>query len=238
MALSREGIRNLVGIIGNVISFCLFMSPLPTFIAIWRAKSVQKFKPDPYLATLLNCAMWVFYAMPFVHPDALLVGTINGIGFVVELAYVIFYFSFAGMKKRKMITVALSVGLAFMVFIIAITMIVFHTTTYRSLIVGTICVVLNVVMYASPLTIMSQVIKTKSVKYMPFWISFTNFVNAVIWLVYALIKFDLYVAIPNGLGTFFGATQLILYSTYYKSTNWDEDDDKPSNIEMPTREIE
>ena len=32
--------------------------------------------------------------------------------------------------------------------------------------------------------------------------------------------------IPNGLGTVGGLIQLILYATYYGSTNWDEDGDE------------
>jgi len=35
-----------------------------------------------------------------------------------------------------------------------------------------------------------QVIKTRSVKYMPFWLSVTNFLNGATWTAYAAIKFD------------------------------------------------
>ncbi|EPS63243.1 hypothetical protein M569_11543, partial [Genlisea aurea] len=47
--------RTIVGIIGNVISFFLFLSPVPAFIRIWKNKSVQSYKSDPYIATILNC---------------------------------------------------------------------------------------------------------------------------------------------------------------------------------------
>lgn len=67
----------------------------PTFYKIWQEKSVQHFKPDPYLVTVLNCAMWCFYGMPFVHPDSLLVVTINGFGFFVEIAYITMFFVYS-----------------------------------------------------------------------------------------------------------------------------------------------
>ena len=35
-----------------------------------------------------------------------------------------------------------------------------------------------------------QVIRTKSVKYMPFSLSLANFANGIVWSIYALIKFD------------------------------------------------
>lgn len=39
------------------------------------------------------------------------------------------------------------------------------------------------------------VIRTKSVKYMPFGLSLCNFLNGLIWLVYALLKFDPYILV-------------------------------------------
>lgn len=64
-------------------------------MTIIRAKSVQAFKPDPYVATLLNCAMWMFYGLPIVHPDSLLVITINGAGLVIETIFIVIFFTYS-----------------------------------------------------------------------------------------------------------------------------------------------
>ncbi|CAI0398815.1 unnamed protein product [Linum tenue] len=50
--------------------------------------------------TLLNCAMWSLYGMPFVKPDSLLVVTINGFGFFLELIYVAIFLIFSPWVKR------------------------------------------------------------------------------------------------------------------------------------------
>ncbi|KAK2453507.1 Nodulin MtN3 family protein [Trifolium repens] len=58
----------------------------PTFYKITKKKDVEEFKTDPYLATVLNCAFWVFY----------------GIGLVFEFVYLtifIVYVKKAGRKK-------------------------------------------------------------------------------------------------------------------------------------------
>ncbi|KAM7479919.1 hypothetical protein LguiA_028132 [Lonicera macranthoides] len=230
--LHGEDIRTIVGIVGNVVSMFLFLSPLPTFIKIGKAKSVQAYKPDPYLATVLNCGMWIFYSLPFVHPDSLLVLTINSMGLSIELIYVIVFFIFANWDKRRKIIMALFIEIIFLTIVILITMIFFHTTKSRSMIVGIVCVVFNIIMYTAPLTVMRLVIRTKSVKYMPFGLSLCNFLNGFIWLVYALIKFDPYILIPNSLGTASGLIQLILYGTYYRTTTW-EDDSKPAEVQLP-----
>jgi len=39
------------------------------------------------------------------------------------------------------------------------------------------------------------VIKTKSVKYMPFFLSLANFMNGVVWVIYACLKFDPYILV-------------------------------------------
>uniref|UniRef100_A0ACD5VN71 Uncharacterized protein n=1 Tax=Avena sativa TaxID=4498 RepID=A0ACD5VN71_AVESA len=64
--------------------------------------------------------------------------------------------------------------------------------------------------------VQGKVIKTKSIEYMPFFLSLVSFLNSVCWTSYALIKFDLHVTIHNGLGALFG---LVLYACYYKSTS-------------------
>ena len=39
------------------------------------------------------------------------------------------------------------------------------------------------------------VIKTKSVKYMPFFLSLASFMNGVVWVIYACLKFDPYILV-------------------------------------------
>jgi hypothetical protein len=83
---------------------CLYR---PTFWRIYKARDVEEFKPDPYLATLLNCALWVFYGIPVVHPNSILVVTINGIGLVIEGIYLTIFFIYADAKKRVSATALL-----------------------------------------------------------------------------------------------------------------------------------
>ncbi|CAL5444654.1 hypothetical protein CsSME_00053332 [Camellia sinensis var. sinensis] len=236
--VGTDGIRTIVGVIGNVISLFLFLSPVPTLFKICKSKSVQEFKPYPYVATVLNCAMWIFYGLPVVHPDSILVVTINGVGLLIEIVYVLIFLTYSNWPKRKKILIALLVEVIFMAIVVFITMTFLHTTKARSTLVGLLCIVFNIIMYTSPLTVMRSVIKTKSVKFMPFYLSLANFCNGLVWLIYALLKFDPYITIPNGLGALSGAIQLILYATYYKTTNWDDDGPlESSEVQLSNRNI-
>nr|UJT76400.1 bidirectional sugar transporter SWEET6b [Hemerocallis fulva] len=229
--VSADTARTIVGIIGNVISFGLFLSPLPTFVKIVKKKAVEDFSAIPYLATLLNCMLWVFYGLPVTHPHSTLVYTINGIGLVIEGAYLITYFIYAPPNGRCKVLKILAGELVFMAAVILGVLLGAHTHHKRSLVVGILCIIFGTCMYASPLSIMKLVIQTKSVEYMPFFLSLAGFLNGVCWTAYALIKFDINLLIPNGLGALFGLAQLILYFCYYSSTP--KKTSKPE-FELPT----
>ncbi|XP_022754189.1 bidirectional sugar transporter SWEET4-like [Durio zibethinus] len=212
-------IRNVVGITGNVISLSLFLSPVPTFVQIWKKGSVEQFSPAPYLAALINCMVWVIYGLPMVHPNSILVVTINGAGSAIEVVYLALFLIFCHEKrKRSKVLLIMVVELIFIAVVTILVLTVVHTHKSRSLVVGIIAILFNIMMYAAPLSVMKLVISTKSVEYMPFFLSFASFLNGVAWTTYAFLPFDPFIAAPNGLGTLLSLAQLLLYATYYKST--------------------
>ncbi|KAL6497463.1 Bidirectional sugar transporter sweet5 [Orobanche gracilis] len=128
--------------------------------------------------------------------------------------------------------IALLVEFVFIAAVVLITLSCLHGTTSRSLLVGILCIVFNIGMYTSPLTIMKRVIKTMSVKFMSFYLSLANFANGIVWSIYALIKLDPLSSVPNGLGSLSGLMQLVLYATYYNTTKWDEDESPHTETEL------
>ncbi|XP_073042268.1 bidirectional sugar transporter SWEET4-like [Primulina eburnea] len=208
--------RTIIGIIGNVISFGLFISPAPTFKRIWQNKSTEEFHPYPYLLCVLNCLFWVFYGLPVVHPDSTLVITINGIGLALELIYLTIFFAYTSKRNRKIIGAFLLGEAALVGTIAAVTLLCFHTHSKRSTFVGIICVLAGIMMYGSPLSIIKKVVQTKSVEFLPFWLCLAGFVNGIVWFTYANLKtLDLYIATGNGIGAVLGLVQLSVYA-YYK----------------------
>ncbi|PWA88812.1 SWEET sugar transporter [Artemisia annua] len=216
--VSADLARNVVGVIGNVISVILFLSPVPTFYTIWKKKAVESFSPIPYLVTFVNCGLWVFYGLPLVHPHSLLVTTTNGAGMVIESVYILIFIIYSVRSKRIMVLWVLLAEVIFLAVLVIVVLTVTHSTNVRSAIVGGIAIAGNIAMYASPLSVWKMVITTKSVEYMPFLLSLFSFANGVCWFSFAFIRFDPYLAVPNGLGVLFGSIQLIIYACYYKST--------------------
>ncbi|XP_028556203.1 bidirectional sugar transporter SWEET4-like [Dendrobium catenatum] len=211
-----------VGIIGNAISFVLFLSPMPTFFRICKKKSVEHFSVVPYVATLLNCMLWVLYGLPFVKPNSTLIITINGAGTVIELIYIFIYLLYSDGSRRIKALVLLFTDITFVAVVTAIILSIFKSHERRTLIVGILCIIFCIMMYASPLSIMKRVIRTKSVEYMPLYLSIAYFFNGLCWTTYSLIHLDVNLTIialiPNAIGLLFAIAQLLLHAIYNKST--------------------
>ncbi|KAJ8451111.1 hypothetical protein Cgig2_026920 [Carnegiea gigantea] len=190
----------------------------PTFVAIWKKKGVEQYSAVPYITTFVNCMLWVLYGLPFVHPNSILVITINGAGCAIELFYLLIFILYSHDKQRLRVVVIAILEVLLVGIIAATVLSLVHTTKRRSSIVGFIAIVCNIMMYASPLSVMKMVITTKSVEYMPLSISVAAFANGVAWTVYAIHPLDPFIAAPNGLGVLFATSQLILYAIYFKST--------------------
>ncbi|KAK1661256.1 hypothetical protein QYE76_049415 [Lolium multiflorum] len=204
----------IIGIIGNIISVLVFVSPIPTFWRIVSSKSTEDFESAPYVLTLLNSLLWLYYGI--TKPDGLLIATVNGFGAVMETIYVVLFLVYAADPTTRVKTVKLvaTLDIGFFGFVFATTTFAIPGLDMKIMIIGLICACLNVFMYGSPLAAVRTVIASKSVEYMPFFLSFFLFLNGGVWATYALLDRDVFLGIPNGIGFFLGGIQLVIYAVY------------------------
>ncbi|CAL9199816.1 unnamed protein product [Musa hybrid cultivar] len=199
-------------VLGNIISFMVFLSPLPTFYRIYRKKSTEGFQSVPYVVALSSCMLLIYYAL--VKTNAVLLITINSFGCFIETAYITIYLIYAT-KKARIFCVQIFVLLNVVAFaaIVLLTRLAF-TGPDRVTVVGWICVGFSLCVFAAPLSIIRLVIRTKSVEFMPFYLSFFLTLNAIAWFGYGFFTKDLYVELPNVLGFVFGVVQMVVYMLY------------------------
>ncbi|KAH9322093.1 hypothetical protein KI387_016732, partial [Taxus chinensis] len=158
-----------------------------------KSKSTEQFSGVPYVSTLMNCLLSAWYGLPFVSPHNLLVSTINGTGALIETVYVLLFLIYAPKKtKAKIAGLFLLVVGAFAI-IALVSVLALHGHT-RKIFCGFAATIFSICMYASPLSVMRLVIKTKSVEYMPFFLSLFVFLCGTSWFIYGLLGHDPFVA--------------------------------------------
>ncbi|XP_021898153.1 bidirectional sugar transporter SWEET9 [Carica papaya] len=215
--LTLDQLAFVFGLLGNIVSFMVFLAPVPTFYKIYKKKSSEGFQSIPYVVALSSAMLLLYYG--FVKAHAYMIITINGIGCAIEIIYLSIYITYASKEKRiatiKMILI-FNIGV-FGLMLALVNSVVPQSKRINA--VGLICAAYNLAVFAAPLSIMKQVIRTKSVEYMPFLLSFFLTLCATMWFFYGLFIKDYFIGLPNVLGFMFGVAQMILYMVYKESSN-------------------
>ncbi|XP_072974541.1 bidirectional sugar transporter SWEET14-like isoform X1 [Typha angustifolia] len=223
------------GLLGNIISFMVYLSPIPTFYHVYRAKSTQGFQSVPYIVALFSAMLWIYYAL--VKTNSILLITINVFGCVIETIYIIIYLIYAP-RRARINTIVFVLLLNVVTFsLIILFILLLATGANRAKVLGWICVGFSISVFAAPLSVIRLVIRTRSVEFMPFSLSFFLTLSAVVWFLYGLFKKDLYVQLPNVLGFTFGIVQMTLY-LYYRNPKANVKPVLPENmIQLPDQNL-
>ncbi|PKA55263.1 Bidirectional sugar transporter SWEET14 [Apostasia shenzhenica] len=203
------------GILGNIASIMVFLVPISTFYRIYKKKSTEEFQSVPYVVALFSAMLWLYYA--FIKTNEILLIMVNSFGVIMESMYIIIFLFYAHEKARiyavKIITF-LIVGVFSLIVLATLFLVRGHEK--RVEVIGWICVAFAVSVFAAPLSIMKQVIETKSVEFLQFHLSFFLTLSAITWFLYGFLIRDKYVMLPNVLGFIFGSAQMILHVIYKK----------------------
>mmetsp|Transcript_3272 Transcript_3272/g.7644 ORF Transcript_3272/g.7644 Transcript_3272/m.7644 type:complete len:240 (+) Transcript_3272:60-779(+) len=223
------------GYAGMVMTFVYFLSPLPTCINVHKSRDVQEFSVFPYAVGVVNCSLWVYWAIVTMQissdnltPNLL----INGIGLFQFVAYVSIFMVHAKSRAREFLRLIMALLLFELILILSFEGVVprFGDGKLKSRVSGLVTDVLNILLYGSPLIVMRKVIRTKSVKYMPLPMSVLTLVICVLWSAQAIFISNMTVLVPNAVGTLLGVAQLILYARYCRSTSSCENEDPRSTM--------
>lgn len=207
------------GLAGNIFALALFLSPVPTFKRVVKAKSTERFDGLPYLLSLLNCCICLWYGLPWVSDGGrALVATVNGTGALFQLAYISLFVLYADSTRTRLKIVGLLALEAFVFAVIAHASIAFFEQPARQLFVGCVSMASLISMFASPLAVMGLVIRTECVEFMPFYLSLSTFLMSASFAMYGLLLRDFFIYLPNVIGVVLGAMQLVLYAYY--SRKW------------------
>ncbi|BAF16840.1 Os05g0214300 [Oryza sativa Japonica Group] len=116
-----------------------------------------------------------------------------------------------------------------------------HNHHIRKVFVGSVGLVSSISMYGSPLVAMKQVIRTKSVEFMPFYLSLFTLFTSLTWMAYGVIGRDPFIATPNCIGSIMGILQLVVYCIYSKCKEAPKvlhDIEQANVVKIPTSHVD
>ncbi|XP_020270833.1 bidirectional sugar transporter SWEET14-like [Asparagus officinalis] len=183
----------IFGLLGNILSFMVYVAPVPTFRRICRKKSTEGFQSFPYVVALFSAMQLIYYAI--IKTNTYLLITINTVGCIIEITYLTIYLIYAP-KKAKMNTIKWLFLLNVVLFsiILLISLLCFKGAD-RVKVVGWFNMTFSVSVFAAPLSIIRIVVRTKSVEFMPFFLSFFLTLSAnLIASIYGSFTKDIYVS--------------------------------------------
>ncbi|XP_006643923.1 bidirectional sugar transporter SWEET3b [Oryza brachyantha] len=214
-----NAVRVAVGILGNAASMLLYAAPILTFRRVVKKGSVEEFSCVPYILALFNCLLYTWYGLPVVSSgwENSTVSSINGLGILLEITFISIYTWFAPKEKKKFVLQMVLPVITFFGLTAVFSSFLFHKHGMRKVFVGSIGLVASISMYSSPMVAAKQVITTKSVEFMPFYLSLFSFLSSALWMIYGLLGKDLFISSPNFIGCPMGILQLVLYCIYRKS---------------------
>ncbi|PQM43180.1 bidirectional sugar transporter N3 [Prunus yedoensis var. nudiflora] len=140
------------GILGNVVSFVVFLAPVPTFWRVYKKKSTEGFQSVPYVFALFSAMIWIYYA--FLKSDEFLLITINAFGCIIETIYILMYITYAP-KQARVFALRLLLLVNFGGFCLILLLSHFLAQgPVRVQVLGWVCVGFSVGVFAAPLSIM------------------------------------------------------------------------------------
>uniref|UniRef100_A0A803R5K5 Uncharacterized protein n=1 Tax=Cannabis sativa TaxID=3483 RepID=A0A803R5K5_CANSA len=87
------------GLLGNISTGLLYVSPTNVFWRILKRRSTEEFESIPYISKLLNAYFWVYYGV--IKPDSILVATINMFGALVEIIFLFIFLLYAPPRMKQ-----------------------------------------------------------------------------------------------------------------------------------------
>jgi solute carrier family 50 (sugar transporter) len=211
-------LQYIVPSLGCVLSNVLFLSPLPKIREIDREQKLGVHNPIPYTFMLLNCLAWVVYGVAWIPDDkntAIFLFSSNIIGLGLGIYYTFVCLPLIEDNSLKLKIRRLFAGLVTMFFLVSFVLaITIDTFDHIKFSLGLLANVFELIFFASPLSTIFQVLRTKSAESIHLPLTITSLVATLMWVLYGLSVNDWFIATPSGVTTFLTLVQLALHAKY------------------------
>lgn len=196
------------GYLGVAAALGLFLSPVSTCRRICRKRSSEQFSALPYLAQLVESSWWALWAVAAGDRMEMLVCNMIGASFMA--VYVVVFLALPSKEHR--VKIYCQSAVAFLLVGVAVTVAILVKDP--DTIFGVSAMTLNILKYASPLSVARRVIATQSVEYLPLPLTLASLACGICWGVHGLALEDVFIIVPNLAGILCSSLQIGLHLRY------------------------
>lgn len=201
--------------LGSIVATILFYDPFRNIINK-KDISLEKINNIPFLFMLLQCIMWIAYAC-FAKNFSII--PVNFIGFIFSLYCNLFFYRLTIIIREDIISFSWSTRFHMHLFVFMISVSFFcsllifflvQNENEKQFIFGFLCNTCTILFFASPLTTIWNVIRSMDSTSISFSLSLMITLNGSFWVIYGIYKMDLFIIIPNMMGSILGIIQLVI----------------------------
>ncbi|KEG12831.1 solute carrier family 50 (sugar transporter) [Trypanosoma grayi] len=211
-----------VSVSATAASICMVGAPVVTVRKMEKQRSVGAMTPLYFSAQLASCAVWSIYG---VMQDAFGVILCNAIGNAIATYCLLVFLSVARREeksghrianttyKKSQTTVMIAISFIACASLLIVCLASVKPPAAKTLngLLGSCC---SVFMLSSPLALAGAIIKNKNAEGLaPLTITFA-LANTSLWCLYALLKRDIFIFVPNLLGIAACLFQFLLFFMY------------------------
>ncbi|XP_014207581.1 sugar transporter SWEET1 [Copidosoma floridanum] len=219
--MPMEDYKDIVGTCAFVTTMAHMLSPSLMCKDICKKGTAKGVDPMPFIGGLSMGVIMLQYG--YLVQDSTMIN-INLFGFFVNFVYTLIYYFYSPDKISCLIT--LSKAVAFVAVVLGYTKI--ESQEHIEYRFGIVTTVLFLLLIASPLFNLGEIIRTKSTAMLPFPLIFMGTIVSFQWLLYGLIINNAFIIFQNAVGFVLSFTQLSLFAIY-PSTPVEEKADKKEN---------
>ena len=206
--------ENIFPILGVFLSTALYLAPFPAVYRAVRVGSLGTFNVIPAAVMCLSTISWVMYSLSVPNPyifAANVPGTIASAYYVVATLPLLSGSVRERASVQLIIVVGTTIKLALWGYVIFSAM----SSEDRSTLLGGYASLICVILFASPLSTIREVIATGSAVSIYAPLTLTQITNCGTWTFYGwFIVHDVWVYGPNGAGLTLGLIQMVLKLIY------------------------
>ncbi|KAF1334226.1 Bidirectional sugar transporter sweet7, partial [Globisporangium splendens] len=208
----------VVKILASLSALYMCLSPSTSILRIHRQKSTGQTSVIP-LAALWACDhMWMIYG--YVTDNTFPLLATYAVGDVLNIGFLAVYYRYSTRRAYvlKVTLVAFLCNAILTIYAVLGKRHIIHQPEHNlTQIVGFIAIASSLMLYASPFSAISRVVKTKSSASIPISMCIIGVVNNALWILFGALINDIMLIIPTSINIVLGCIQVALYFVYRPS---------------------